>query len=46
MFDWSSPGIAQKSDVVISPAVVKRLDESAEPLKQVQVILEARQVKL
>ena len=46
MFDWSSKDSAQDHILVITPAFVKRLNESAEPLPSVQVLIRARQARI
>lgn len=42
VFDWSS----KEGSVIISPAFIKRLDESARPLRSPQVMIDARQLAI
>ena len=46
LFDWSSKGVGQDQILIISPALIKRLDESANPLSSMQVLIRARRIKL
>ena len=46
MFDWSSKDGGDDQILTITPAFLKRLNESAEPLPSMQVLIKARRAKL
>ena len=46
MFDWSSKKRGQDRTVIITPAFVKRLNESAETLRPARVLIEARRAEI